>query len=349
MAGRSAKARQPLQLLGVLLILVPMPLAASSDEAEFFGGNPVELVVGYPTGGSNDIYSRVLAKYLSPNIPGRPNVVVRNMPGAGSLAAANYMFNTAPKDGSVLAAVSAGIPLEAKLGNAQARFQPSKFNWIGRIAPSTSVTMVWNTSRIRTIDDARQNNVVLSATGAGSTGSLYPAVMNELLKTRFRLISGYQGTNAGMLAMERGEVEGHSTTWEAVKSVHPDWLTTGQVRILVQHGLKRDSELPSTPTSLELTKNPEDREVMRTIMGASEIGKSYFTAPGVPKGRVEALRRAFDRTMSDAGFLAAIASVKGVVEPLRGEEVQTLVEELDQISAGAFARTKAVYTRKLAP
>jgi tripartite-type tricarboxylate transporter receptor subunit TctC len=242
--------------------------------------------------------------------------------------------------------VSQGIPLQAKLGYPEVRYETSKFNWIGRMAQSTSVTMVWHTSTAMTFADALRNEVTLSATGAGSTVTIYPNVMNELLRTRFKLIMGYKGSGEGMLAMQRGEVEGHSTTWEAVKAVHPDWVPNRQVRVLVQHAINRHSELPDVPTSVELTPDPDNRAVMRVIMGANDVGKSYFTTPGVPPERVTALRRAFDATIKDPAFIDTVKKIRGEVGALTGEEVQAMIGELDTLPHALFDRVKAVYNER---
>jgi tripartite-type tricarboxylate transporter receptor subunit TctC len=318
------------------------PQGAQSP-AEFYAGKSIELIIGYPPAGSNDIYGRIVARHLGKYIAGKPSIVVRNMPGAGSLTAANHIYNRAPKDGTVLGVVSAGIPLQAKLGQPQARFEPGKFLWVGRIQSSSSVTMVWHTSNAMTIEDAKKRDIVLSATGAGSTGSLYPNVMNEVLKTRFKLIQGYKGTHEGMLAMERGEAEGHSTTWEAVKSVNMRWVKERMIRVLVQHGLHRAPDLPDVPTSVELATNSEDQAVMRAIMGAAEIGKAYFTTPEVPLERVTALRRAFDGMLKDVAFIDDVKKVHGELEPMTGEQMQELIGELDSFPQTVIDRVRVVY------
>jgi tripartite-type tricarboxylate transporter receptor subunit TctC len=323
--------------------VIPVTCASAQSPAQFYADKSIELIIGYPPAGSNDIYGRIVARHLGKYIPGKPSIIVRNMPGAGSLTAANHIYNRAPKDGTVLGVVSAGIPLQAKLGQPQARFEPSKFFWIGRIQSSSSVTMVWHTSKAMTLDDAKKREIVLSATGAGSTGSLYPNVMNEVLKTRFKLIQGYKGTHAGMLAMERGEAEGHSTTWEAVKSVNMRWVKERMIRILVQHGLHRADDLPDVPTSVELAKSPEDRAVMRAIMGAAEIGKAYFTTPEVPADRVAALRRAFDAMLKDKAFAEDVKKVHGDLEPMTGEQMQELIGELDTFPQAVIDRVKVLY------
>jgi tripartite-type tricarboxylate transporter receptor subunit TctC len=320
--------------------------AAAQDVASFYAGQTIRMIIGYPTGGSNDIYARVVAQHIGRHIPGSPRVIAVNMPGAGSMLAANHLFTVAPRDGSVIASVSQGIPLQAKLGYPEVRYETSKFNWIGRMAQSTSVTMAWHTSKVMTFTDALRNEVTLSATGAGSTVTIYPNVMNELLKTRFKLIMGYKGSGEGMLAMQRGEVEGHSTTWEAVKAVHPEWVPKGQVRVLVQHAISRHLELPDAPASVELTTNPDDRAVMRVIMGANDVGKSFFTTPGVPPERIAALRRAFDAMIKDPAFIESVAKIRGEIGALTGEELQALIGELDALPPSLFDRVKTVYNER---
>lgn len=324
-------------------LAVGIGTAAAESVASFYAGKSIELVIGYPPAGSNDIYGRIVARHLGKHIPGSPSIIVRNMPGAGSLVAANHIFNRAPKDGTVLGVVSAGIPLQARLGQPQARFEPGKFFWIGRIQSSSSVTMVWHTSKIMSLDDATRSEVVLSATGAGSTGSLYPNVMNEVLKTRFKLVQGYKGTHEAMLALERGEAEGHSTTWEAVKSVNMRWIKEGLIRIIVQHGLSRAPDLPNVPTSVELATSPEDRTVMRAVMGAAEIGKAFFTTPEVPADRVAALRRSFDAMIRDQAFVEDVRKVHGDIEPMTGEAMQALIAELDAFPQAVIDRVKVLY------
>lgn len=321
-----------------------MPLVASAQSpAEFYAGRTLEMVIGYAAGGSNDLFARAVAQHIAKYIPGKPQMISRNMPGAGSIAAGNYTYNVAPRDGSVLCAISQGGPLQAKLQPDTVKFDPSKFGWIGRVSSSANVTFVWHTSTITSIDDAKQREITLGATGTGSTVSLYPSVMNSVLGTQFKNIMGYKSSPEAMLALERGEVEAHSTTWEAVKAVNYGWVTDKKIRILVQHSLERHPELKDIPTSVELAKGADDQAVMRIIMSASEIGKSYFTTPGVPVDRLQALRRAFDQMVHDKDFVAQLERIRGEVDPLTGEAVQKLVAELDTIKPDLLARVQATY------
>jgi tripartite-type tricarboxylate transporter receptor subunit TctC len=333
-------------IAGLIAATVAAGSAAADEVADFYAGQTVRMIIGYPPGGSNDIYARVVATHLGKYIPGAPRIVATNMPGAGSINAANHLFHVAPKDGTILGAISHGLPLQAKLGQGQTRYDAAKFNWIGRMAASSSVTMVWHTSKIMRFDDTLRTEVTLGASGVGSTPALYPSVMNELLKTKFKLVMGYKGSTEAMLAMERGEVEGHSTTWEVVKAVHPDWITGGKIRLLVQHGLRRNRELAGIPTSVELAAEGDNRAAMRVIMSANEIGKSYFTTPGVPPARITALRRAFDAMVKDPQFAEAVAKIRGEIDALTGEEVQEMVAELDRVPPALLARVKTIYVEQ---
>jgi tripartite-type tricarboxylate transporter receptor subunit TctC len=196
---------------------------------------------------------------------------------------------------------------------------------------------------VKTIADAQKIEATLSGTGAGSTVSIYPTVLNNVIGTKFKLVMGYRGSNEAMLAMERGEVEGHSTAWSAVKVAKPDWLRDKTVAIIVQFALKRHPELPDVPTAVELARNDDERAVLAAIMNASEVGTAFFTSPGVPPDRLAALRRAFDETMKDPEFLAEATRIRLGVSPMSGEELQKLVTEVSSLSPALLERVRAVY------
>ncbi len=319
-------------------LVAAQPVLAQDD---FYAGKTIELVIGFAPGGGNDLLSRVVSNHLGDHIPGKPTIVPINLPGAGGLAAANQLYNTSPQDGTVIGIVSQAVPLQSKMID-NVEFEMSGFNFIGRVQPSTSVTMVWNTSDIKDIQQAMKEEVILSATNVGSSISLYPRAMNQFLGTKFKLIMGYEGSAAGMLAMERGEAEGHSTTFEALMAANPTWFKEGTVRILVQHALKRDPVLPDVPTSVELASE-ENRPVMELIMSSNDIGKYYFTTPGIPKDRLETLRRAFDAMVKDPAFLKDAAAIGATVNPMSGEDLQEMIARFDKIDPALLTKAKAVY------
>jgi tripartite-type tricarboxylate transporter receptor subunit TctC len=319
------------------------PAAAQTPE-QFYAGKTVDVIIGYPPAGSNDTYARALARHIGKHIPGKPTVVPKNMPGAGSFLAVNNVYNISPKDGTVIAIGAPTTALDEKLGSQGVRFKTAELNWIGRIDSLINMVFMWHTSKVKTFADAQKYESTLSGTGAGSTVSIYPTVMNNVLGTKFKLIMGYKGSAAAQLAVERGEVEGHSTSWTAVKVGHPDWYPTKKIAILVQFGLKRHPELPEVPTAVELARNDEERQIISAILAASEIGTAFFTTPGAPADRVAALRRAFDATMKDPQFTADAQKIKLTLGPLAGEELQKLVGQVSDLPPALLEKVRAAYT-----
>ena len=328
-------------------VLCAVALAAAPGRAQtpeqFYKGKQIELVIGYPPAGSNDVYARLLARHLGKHIPGNPTVVPQNRPGAGSFLALGYMAQVAPKDGTVIAIGAPTAPLDEKLGTQGVRFKTAEFNWIGRIDSLVNIVFLWHTSPVKTFADAQKIEAKLSGTGVGSTVSIYPTVTNNVLGTKFKLVMGYKGSNDAQLAVERGEAEGHSTSWTAVKVAHPTWRPEKKISIIVQFALKKHPELPDVPTVVELARTDEERQILRAVMNATEIGTAFFTTPGVPQDRVTALRRAFDATMKDPDFLAEAQRTKLTTGPLPGEELQKLVTEVSALSPELLEKVKAAY------
>jgi tripartite-type tricarboxylate transporter receptor subunit TctC len=326
-----------------LAFLLPTAGAQAQSVESFFRGKTLSMVIGYPTGGSNDIYARSVARHIGKHIPGNPTVVPRNMPGGGSLVAANHVFNVAPKDGTTLALIAATIPLEERLGAPNVMFKSAAFNWIGRVAAGVNMTFVMNSVPVKTIQDTFTREVVLGASGRSSTVAIYPAVLSNVIGTRFKLVMGYQSSNTAMLAMERGEVEGHSTSLEVVRAVHPEWLSERKVTPLVQYALKRHPELPDIPMSWELGRNDEEKQILRIVANATEVGKMVLSTPDTPAERITALRRAFDATMQDPAFVAELKAQRVELAPMTGEELQKLVAEVGAVSPDIIDKVKAIY------
>jgi tripartite-type tricarboxylate transporter receptor subunit TctC len=339
---------QPLQRPAALatscaISLIAVTAALAQTPEQFYRGKSIDLVIGYPTGGSNDFYSRLLSRHLGKHIPGNPTVVPRNTPGAGSFLALNQVFNVASKDGTVIALGAPTAALDEKLGTQGVRFKTAEFNWVGRIDSATNIVFTWKTSKVKTFADAQKYEVTLAGTGVGSTVSIYPTVMNNVFRTKFKLVMGYRGSNEAMLAVERGETEGHSTAWTAVKVAHPDWIRDKDISVLVQFGLKRHPELPDIPTAVELARNDEERKVVSAIMAAAEIGAAFFTTPRVPADRLAALRRGFDETMKDPEFLDEAMRSNISVAPMPGEELQKLIVDVSSLPPDLLAKVRAAY------
>lgn len=330
-------------VVAVLVIcLVPTGAHTQSVE-EFYRGKTVNMVIGYPTAGANDHYARTVARHIGKHIPGQPRVIARNMPGGGSLIAANHVFHIAPKDGTVLSLLAATIPLEEALGASGVKFKSGEFNWIGRMSSSINVTFINATSPVKTIKDAFEKEAVLAGTGRSATPTLYPSVLNNVVGTKFKVVMGYEGSIACMLAMERGEADGHSTSWDGVKSARGDWVRDKKINVIVQYGLKRHPELPDVPTSVELGRTGEETQILRVVANATEVGKMVLTTPGVPADRVRALRRAFDAMIKDPDYVAEMNQQRLEITPLTGEEMQKLVEEVGSVSPAILEKVKAIY------
>src|SRR5215468_2806054 len=327
----------------ILLAGFNSPASAQTPE-QFYAGKTIDFVIGYPTGGANDVWARVLARHIGKYIPGKPNVIPKNQPGAGSFLAVNTVYSVSPKDGTVLAIGAPTIALDEKLGTQGVRFKTAEFGWIGRSDALINIVFTWQTSKVKTFADAQKYEATLSGTGAGSTVSIYPTVMNNVYGTKFKIIMGYKGSAEAQLAVERGEVEGHSTSWVAVKVGHPDWRPSKKISILAQFALTPHPDLKDIPTAVSLARNDEERQIVSTIMAAAEVGSAFFTTPGVPADRLNALRRAFDATMQEPEFLADVEKTRLTVSPMKGEDLQRLVKQVSDLPPQLSEKVRQAYT-----
>jgi tripartite-type tricarboxylate transporter receptor subunit TctC len=328
----------------IVLAATPTVRARAQTPEQFYAGKNIDFVIGYPPGGSNDTWARLVTRHLGKYIPGNPTIVPRNTPGAGSFLAVNQVFNVAPKDGTVIAIGAPTIALDEKLGTQGVRFKTAELNWIGRVDSLINMVFMWKTSPVKTFADALKIESTLSGTGVGSTVSIFPTVMNHVFGTKFKLVMGYKGSNEAMLAVERGEVEGHSTSYTALKVAHPDWIREGKVTILVQFALKRHLEMPDIPTAVDLARNDEERTILSAVVNAAEVGTAFFTTPAVPADRLNALRRAFDATMKDPEFHADVERTRLAINPIPGEELQHLVADVSNLPPHLVEKVRAAYT-----
>jgi tripartite-type tricarboxylate transporter receptor subunit TctC len=323
------RSRRAVLLTGVAALLgVNGITSAGADPVEdFYKGKTISFVIGYSPGGGYDVYARLVARFMGEHIPGKPQIVPRNMPGASSRVAAAYVYNVAPKDGTVLATGDQSLSVAQAMGE-KLQFDTTKFIYIGNPSAENNTTVTWHTSPVKTIEDAKKQEVPMGATG-GSTSSQYPRAMNAVLGTKFKVIIGYPGGNDINLAMERGEVAGRgSNSWASWKATRPDWLRDKKINILVQIGLKKAPDLPDVPLLMDLASNPEDRAVLQLLSAPSGIGRPIFTTPGVPEDRVKALRAAFEATIKDPAFIEEAKKAQLEVDPVSGEELQKIVNDI---------------------
>ncbi len=318
-----------LLVMTAALLLCVTPPAAAESVADFYKGRTINIIVGFGPGGGYDLYARVLGRHLGRHIPGRPSVTVQNMDGAGSVRAANYVYASAPGDGTVIAAVDQNSPMYQLLGGAGAQFDAVRMQWLGSIANSNGIVYTWHASGIRTIDDARAREVPLGAPGTTSDSYIYPTIINDLLGTRFKPISGYTGTGQINLAIERGEVQGRGgISWVSLKAGSQTWLEGKKINLLVQIGLRKEPDLPDVPLLNDLVQSADAGKIVELITLPTALGHAHWVAPSVPPERVEALRTAYAATLQDAEFLDEARKLNMETRPQTGAQVDALVKQV---------------------
>jgi tripartite-type tricarboxylate transporter receptor subunit TctC len=323
------------------IFLAASPAFAQEDVAAFFKGKTLRLVVGIGVGSGYDINARLLARHMAAHIPGQPSIIVQNQPGAGSLTMTNALYNTGPFDGTVMGASFNGMPTTPLLQPAGARFDPEKLNWLGSTNRETQAMYVWHTAPAHTLEDARIKEIIMGAQAPGSTQFDYPVLANHMFGFKFKVVTGYESTPKIHLAMESGEVQGTIANWSTLKAINANWIAEKKIRILAQWALTKNRELSKIPMFLEVAKTDAERSALRLMLARLEYGRPFFLPPNVPAGRVEALRRAFDATMRDPGYLAEADKLKIDVEPLSGEQVAALVEQVSRTPPDTVAKVRA--------
>jgi tripartite-type tricarboxylate transporter receptor subunit TctC len=335
--------------IGAALHIFGVALPAAAEE--FFAGKRIQMVVGWEVGGGYDVYARLLARHIGRHIPGNPAIVPQNMPGAGSRLAANWLYNIAPKDGTAIATIGQGTPLDQAMNEPSVRYDSAKFNWIGNPIMDNLVTAVTQRSGVETLDDLkRKGGLYCGDVGAGPT-STFPEILNQLLGTKNKIIPGFPGVNSVHLAMDRGEVDCiGGTTWSSMKATRGQKLRNRELGILLQWGTLKDPEISDymrrdIPLILDIAQNDLDRQALSFIVASATIGRPFAAPPGLPEERVQLLRRAFDATMTDAEFLAEAARASMDIKPMTGEDLQQLATEVAQAPPEGLTRARELIGR----
>lgn len=334
--------KAPLPALCFALALVAPAQTRADPIADFYKENAINLIIGFPVGGGYDIYGRLVSRHLGKHIPGNPRVVPQNMIGAGGLKAANFMYGVAPKDGTALGIIPDTTPSEELLGTNGVAYVSKNFNWIGRISSSVNVQVLWNSSKVATIEDARARESVQGGSGPMAPAVIYPRLLNALAGTKFKMVTGYGGAAESCLAMEKGEIDGCLLAWSTVKAAKRDWIDSSKAHIIVQWGNVRHPELPNVPSMVELGRTPEDRAILALYASATEIGKSIVAPPGLPADKLNALRRGFDAMLKDPEYLEEVKRFSLDFDPMTGEQLQKYVEDLSKTPPDVIARAKEV-------
>lgn len=330
-------------ILAVLTMALPWASLQAQDATPYFTGKTISLMVGFGAGGGYDLYARLLARYLGAHIPGRPTVIVQNMEGAGGVRAANHVYSVAPKDGTVIAAVNQGAAMFQLLNGKGAQYDPSKFQWLGSMASSNNTVYVWSKSGVKTIADATKREVSMAGSGIISDANIYPAILNAIAGTRFKIINGYAGTNESNLALERGEVEGRGGgAYSSLVSTRPDWLKNKQINVLAQVGTEREPDLPDAPLLTDLATNAEDLQIARLATLPVAIGYNYWLSPDVPAERVKILAEAFDATMKDPELIGEARKQSLEIRPKTAADLARMVNDASHIPESVLRRTASI-------
>jgi tripartite-type tricarboxylate transporter receptor subunit TctC len=336
-----ARLMQVWRLCAFALLPALLAHAAAAQSPEpYYKGRTITIFSGFTPGGSYDYYSRLLARHLGRHLAGQPSLVVQTMPGAGGLNAANHLFNNAARDGTVIGILSQTLAIEEAMGAPRIQYKAGQFQWIGRITSTVEVTVTWNPAKITRIEQARSQQLLLATTGPGSALDSYPRVLAQAGGFDFRFVSGYKGSSEALLAMEKGEVEGTGTTWNALKISRRNWLDEKRINILVQYSRSRAADLTDVPAAVELGRTEEDKALLEFYMGGAEVGRAFLAPPGVPQVRMSELRTAFDAAMKDPELVADVKKANAEFAPLPGRELEKLIAATLAVKPELAARVR---------
>src|SRR5262245_61892401 len=320
--------RSSVALAGIAALLAGLAVtpARADAVAEFYRGRTINLMIGVGVGGEYDLQARLVGRHIGKHIPGNPTVVAQQMTGAGGLKMTNWLAAVAPRDGTTIGMIANAFPALQAAGLPGVQFDANRLNWLGTIAPVVETMAVWHTTGVTSVADARKREIVAGASARGAITYTYPALMNELLGTRFKIVTGYTGGNEINLAMERGEVEARNNSWSSWKATKRGWLDDRKITVIAQAGPRAsDLDAPSIETMAE---NVSDRQLIELIVSGTHLGRPLAITPDVPAERVAALRAAFDATMKDPEFLAEAAAMGVEIAPVGGAALQAVVAKV---------------------
>jgi tripartite-type tricarboxylate transporter receptor subunit TctC len=319
--------------------------AVAETPADFYRGKQINFIVSSDVGGGFDAYARLIARHISQFIPGRPAIVVQNMPGAGGVRAANFLYSVAPKDGTSIGIVQNTVPVEPLYGNKQALFDSVKFNWLGSPNEETAVLAIWHTVPVQTVKDAKTHELTIGASGGMSSSAFFARVFEEVFDIKIRVIPGYKGASEAMMAMERGENDGNTSAyWSSLKSTKPDWIREKKIKMVFQYGARPHSELRDIPFAMDLVHDPRKRDLLMVASAPLGLGRPILAPPDVPRERVSALRNALSDTFKNSDYLAECSKQRLDCDiPGSGEEISKRVSVVYNASTEVSARIRALY------
>ena len=326
--------------LGFALALLTPAIAAAAEEADFYRGKTMTIIIPIGPGGAYDAYARLVARHLGRKLPGNPAIVARNMPGGGGVIASNHLYNVAPQDGTTLAIITSSFANEQLFGNPQIKYDPRRFLALGRLLDTTSVLFFWHASPIRTLADMLARPATIAISSVNEVPAYRLNAMNRYLGTSLKAIAGYPSARDYVMAAERGETDGGTSTFIGLSQLFSGYIRERKLNILVQFAIARDANMPDVPTVVELAREAEGAQVFRYLVANDEIGRSVFTTPNVPPARLAVLRSAFEAMLADAEFRAEAEQLRLPLAPKSGEEMQKLVADMFAISPEVMAKVR---------
>jgi tripartite-type tricarboxylate transporter receptor subunit TctC len=333
------------QFCSVIAGVVAVSLSAGTvfaQSKDFFQGKKVTVIVSAGAGGGYGLYGQLFAKNFARHIPGKPKVTLQYMGESGGMKASNYLYNVAPRDGTYLGTLRTTAMVAQVLRPSGVKYDTAKFNWIGSMAPMINTIGVWHTAKGKSIATLKKHQVLVGAGGKASELYIQPMILNKLVGTKFKIITGYRGTNDVRQAIERGEVQGTAMAWLIWKAKTPHWLRDNKIVHVVQTGIERLPDLPNVPTMIELAQNEPDRQIMRFLSTPAALGRSVTAPPGVPAKTVAILRRAFMATMKDPIMIADATKRNVIIEPTSGDDIDKLVQKAMNTPKALLERTKSL-------
>jgi len=319
--------------------------SVSAQTGASFARKTITIYIANTAGGSYDLYARLIARNFGKHLPGTPTVVASNMPGGGGLICANYLYTVAPKDGTALGVLIETVAVEQALKDPGVRYDAAKFNWVGRVASSNNVHFQWHSSKVQSLEDAKKMETTVAGTGPGNMAEIMPKVLNAVVGTKFKIISGYPASTEAMLAMEKGEVEGGLSAWATLKVQKQDWLRDKTIKIILQDVPDRSPELADVPALGEIGSTQEEKGVLGIYASNGVIGRSLVAPPGLPPDVVAALRTGFDAMVKDAAFIAEIDKLKVELDPYTGQQLQERAVKLLDVPDSVRRRAMAIFGR----
>jgi tripartite-type tricarboxylate transporter receptor subunit TctC len=331
---RTAEMRRGAAVLGLSTLCTALTWAQSgqAQTAFDFTGKTITIVVGFPPGGDYDTYARLTANGLGRHLSGNPTVVVQNMPGAGGVAAANYLYNVARRDGTFLGVVAQTAAIADITHVSGVKFDVGQFNWIGRVNSNVEVQQVWHTAPVKTFADLKDHEIAVAGTGSTSSSYIFPNLLNKMFGTKFKVVPGYQGVGMAILAMERGEVAGAAVPWSLIKAQHPEWLRDRKVNNIIQYVVTKHHDLPDVPSVMDIATDDLQKGILGLYASGAEIGRSILAPPSLPEPAVRALRDGFVATLKDDVFLGELKKSGLEFDPLSGSELQSHIRQLLKVS-----------------